>query len=246
MNKYKILILEDDVLYGMKLEIMLEDSDYEVVKICTNIQQINEALKTERFDLLICDLIIDGKYHGIELIKSLKQHSFPIIGITASNEESIYEEIIDMVYGYIVKPFHKITLMATIKKSLDDFSEKRLHDFISQKYIFVSGKGGKQEKLNFSDILYLESAVNYSMIHTTRAKYAKKVSLKKMVEQELDDRFLRIHHRFAVNSEYIINKNLHEIELINGQKFTISRSFSDETKAFFGKKKSVPTRHFLS
>ena len=73
-----------------------------------------------------------------------------------------------------------------------------------------------------------------------------KISLKKMVEQELDERFLRIHHRFAVNSEYVIARNQYEIELMNGQKFTISRSFSEVTRAFFGKKKSASTKHFLT
>lgn len=66
-------------------------------KICTKIIQSNLALKTERFDLLICDFKIDGGYHRVELIKNLKQQSFLIIGKTASSKESIFEEIIDMV-----------------------------------------------------------------------------------------------------------------------------------------------------
>lgn len=230
--KKNILILEDDPLYALKLEMMLEDSEYNTIAIVDNIAHAFEYINKSEIDIFISDLIIDSKPKGIEFIKKISPSNFPIVGITSSMDENFYNEIKNYIDTYLVKPFHKISFFSVLNKALSNFKEKKQYNFLAHKYILLSGKSGRLEKVNFMDIIYLESAVNYVTIYTIFGKYAKKISLNRIVNESLDHSFLRIHHKYVINSAYISALNLKEVILNNGQTFPVSRSFLENVKRF--------------
>ncbi len=60
------------------------------------------------------------------------------------------------------------------------------------------------EKIQYSDILYLEGNSNYTFIHLQNGKV--KVSCRTLrfhVNNSLDESFVRIHRAFCVNKSYI-------------------------------------------
>lgn len=236
----KVLILEDDPLFAIKLEIMLNDSDFQIVSIFNNIPDAVDYLSLNPIDVLISDLIIDHKPLGKKFIEEISPANFPIIGITSSLDHSFYQEIKDHIMGFLVKPFHKNSLVALLESSCIIFEERKLHDFLSKKFLLLSGKGGKLERVNFTDIIYLESCVNYVTIISNLGKYAKKISLNKIQKYELNDNFIRIHHRYVVNTVFISNTNLKEVTLKNDTTLPVSRTFVNNLKDFIKAKEKYP------
>jgi DNA-binding LytR/AlgR family response regulator len=71
-------------------------------------------------------------------------------------------------------------------------------------YFMLPNSHRKSEKIPYSEILYLEARVNYTLIHLQNGKV--KISPKTLlfhVNNSLNDSFIRIHRTFCVNVNYI-------------------------------------------
>jgi DNA-binding LytR/AlgR family response regulator len=235
----KVLILEDDLFFQTSLRYMLEGSDYTIIKSFDSLENLEDFFEENEVDIFICDLNINGEIVKKELLQKIKMKNIPIICITATLDEGIYDEIKDIVSSYLVKPFHKITLLSAIKKSVEQMRDEKLYNHINGKFIYVRKKGNILEKFNLSDIIYLESAGNYCYIHTTKKKLIEKISLNKMLKTKLDSRFRRVHHKFAINTEYLETFSYGELELMNHQVIPVSNTFKVNLNDIVGDKKII-------
>lgn len=93
---------------------------------------------------------------------------------------------------------------------------------------FVINKKRKFDKIPYTEILYLEGKINYTLVHLKSGKV--KVSartLKFHIEHSLNDSFWRIHRSFCVNSKYIGHydevQNPSFLLLKSGEKLAVSR-----------------------
>lgn len=225
-----VLVLEDDPFFQASLRYMLKDSNYIIEDAIDNLDSLEECINTKSYDIFICDLNIQNEYVKRELLLKIKMLNIPIICITATIEEAIYNNIKDIVNGYLVKPFHKITLQSALGHGLDQFRKDKLHNFINEKYLFIRKQGSMLEKFNFSDIIYLESEGNYCFIHTKAKKVVEKISLSKLLKEKLDYRFRRVHHKFAINTEYLEYLGSNELILLYNHKIPWSSTFKNNLK----------------
>lgn len=239
MDKINVVILEDDQIFQIKLEHMLYETEFRVMNIFADTQKIEEYLETERVDIFISDLYIGNKPDGAEIIKKVSLKKIPIVCITTCQEDKIYYKLNDYLSGYLVKPFHRITLLSTLRKAIQNQKKDQLIDFIDRKYLMITGKLGRLEKINFSDIVHLEASGNYTIIVTKTAKFAKKISMNKLLQFELDARFRRIHSKYIINSEMITSLTYKSLVLNNNDVYIISRNFKKNIKDLY-KKKSTP------
>lgn len=68
----------------------------------------------------------------------------------------------------------------------------------------LPNRQGKTQKIQYSDILYLEGIANYTLIHLQDGNV--KLSPKTLlfhVNNSLDDSFLRIHRAYCVNKQFV-------------------------------------------
>lgn len=73
-----------------------------------------------------------------------------------------------------------------------------------QTHLLLPNRNRKTEKIQYSDILYLEGNINYTIIHLQNGKI--KISPRTLlfhINNSLDDSFIRIHRAFCVNRSYI-------------------------------------------
>jgi DNA-binding LytR/AlgR family response regulator len=232
-KEFKVLILEDDPFFEISLKYMFLDSVYEIVKVINCQTLLDESINFNKINLVISNVFIKGNYLTKELFLDLKRKGIPVVFISSVIEDNKYEELKDSVQGYLVKPFHKNTLLSVLKNCLEQSRKSKLHDFIDKKYLFVRNKGRELEKINFSEIVYLESAGNYCFINTLTKKYAEKISLTKMLKDKLDARFRRVHHKFAINAEYLERVGRAEVKLTNltlPMSNTFKQNLNDITK----------------
>jgi len=115
----KILLLEDDSLFGESIQDFLEEEGYEI-RLCRNGQEALDATYTEKFDLYLLDInvpLIDG----LSLLKELRsaEDDTPVIYLTSHTEKDVlleaYENGAD---DYLKKPFEIDELALRIKALL--------------------------------------------------------------------------------------------------------------------------------
>ena len=124
-NKYKILIVEDEVNICNLLETILTTNGYQVVVEGTCRDGIT-MLWSYVPDLVILDLGLPDK-DGLEFIKMVRQSdTTPILVLSARSDENDKVLALDLgANDYITKPFGNAELMARVRAALRDrrFSE---------------------------------------------------------------------------------------------------------------------------
>ena len=123
----RILVVDDEEVIRKFLRIHLAKLGYEVEEAEDGLKAI-EQLGKERFDLLICDIIMPQK-DGWEVVKEVKSNpktmNIPIMMLTAKNEDSDMFKGYDMGASYyMTKPFTKAQLQYGLKLLFEEDSEK--------------------------------------------------------------------------------------------------------------------------
>lgn len=117
-RKLKIFIVEDEQRIGRFLEIELQHEGYETAREIDGKQAL-ERIRTEKFDLILLDLMLPG-LDGMDVCRGVREFSdVPIIMLTARDE--IEDRVNGLDIGaddYITKPFAIQELMARIRNAL--------------------------------------------------------------------------------------------------------------------------------
>jgi len=118
MEKYKILIAEDDSDIRELLTLYLESNNYKV-SLASNGEEALAKLESDFFDLAIVDIMMP-KMNGYELIKKVRSFSdIPIIITSAKSLDN--DKILGIDIGadvYITKPFNPLEVVAYVKSLL--------------------------------------------------------------------------------------------------------------------------------
>jgi DNA-binding LytR/AlgR family response regulator len=146
--------------------------------------------------------------------------------MTSSIDEKIYEAAKKIqIVNYLTKPVQRLTLISTIEKLLKERKEFELDEIRQENALFVCDNNHKNVKVLYSEILWLSSDGNYTHIKTIAQKMTIYQSLVKTLKN-LDDRFVRCHQKYVINTQHIIYFTSQEVLLISEQKIPIGRSFS--------------------
>jgi DNA-binding LytR/AlgR family response regulator len=95
-------------------------------------------------------------------------------------------------------------------------------------YFLLPNKHRKFEKIPYSEIMYLQGNINYTLIHlqSGQVKLSPRTLLFHM-KNSLNESFIRIHRAFCVNKEYIQNYdekvNANIVVLRGGVQLAVSR-----------------------
>jgi len=105
--KAKVLLVEDEEHLARLLRLNLEREGYEVTSTASGSRAL-ELQASERFDLIILDLMIEG-VDGFEVVRQVRQRDarLPVLILTARSAEQ--DRVRGLELGaddYMVKPFH--------------------------------------------------------------------------------------------------------------------------------------------
>ena len=112
-----IVIVEDEVITQRYLQDILVNNNMNVSGCFDNASDTLEALKNINCDMILMDINIKGSMDGIQLSKKiLEKYTFPIVFITAHNDDATLEELLELApYGFISKPFSSKEILVTLK-----------------------------------------------------------------------------------------------------------------------------------
>lgn len=234
MNDIVVVVLEDNPIDQIKMQVMLSKSistqyQFHVGGIFTELDALLAYVATHKVDLVLSDIMIDGQPLGIELLRSFRHTNLPIILMTLSQEEELFMKAQQYrSIHYIIKPFHAISLHSAIEKALEEHQKSKQYDFLDKKYLHLSNKTGQKEYVWFTEIIYIEADDSYCYVYTSTKKYILRKSLHKLLSEDLNDLFIRIHHRYAVNKLHIQTSKTDMLKLVGEISLPIGRSFKKE------------------
>lgn len=118
MEKYHVLVVEDDKEIRDGIEIYLKNQGYEVSKAADGIEGL-EVIEKEDIHLAIVDVMMP-RMDGIHMVMELRKHyDFPVIMLSAKSEE--VDKIMGLNMGaddYVTKPFTPLELLARVNSHL--------------------------------------------------------------------------------------------------------------------------------
>ncbi|MBD3776520.1 MAG: diguanylate cyclase [Thiotrichales bacterium] len=136
----KVLYVEDTQSTADYTRYLMENAGWQVTHVKSGEEAIN-LLESQSFDLMVTDLILEGKISGIGLIHLIRQgrdsiRNMPILAVSGWND--LLRQVYVLKHGagdFIAKPFHETDFLARAinlvlnKKQLDEqiASQKALH-----------------------------------------------------------------------------------------------------------------------
>lgn len=218
MKRIKCIIVDDEPLAVSLLGSYVEKIPFfELVFSTENPIEALGYIQKNDADLIFLDIQMP-ELTGINFMKIVGNKLKYIL--TTAYAEYALEGYEHNVIDYLLKPisfgrFEKSVLKAQERYSVTNDS-KNSHFFIKS--------SGQQHRVNFNNILYIESIKDYVNIKTENQEYIVLDTLKSL-ENQLPENFARVHKSFIVNIDKIFRANnktiylLSEIEIPMGETY---------------------------
>lgn len=228
LNKINCIIVDDEPIAREILESYLQKiSNINLIKSCKNVKEALEITSNSNIDLILLDINMPD-ISGMTLAKVIDK-KIKIIFTTAYREYAVDGFDIQAV-DYLLKPISFERFSQAITKYIDlmEFSISKNSETIEQTksdFIFVRADR-KMVKINFDEILYIESLSDYLKIHTTNKTIITRETISNMEAKLSTEQFLRIHRSFIIAIAKIETYTNEFVE-VNNKALTISRTYKD-------------------
>lgn len=114
-----ILVVEDEEITALDIKFRLEKLGYCVPETVRSGELAVQKACTIQPDLILMDIVLDGKMDGIEAAETLMELDIPVIYLTAyADAETVKRARKTSPYGYLIKPFEEAELYTTIEMAL--------------------------------------------------------------------------------------------------------------------------------
>ena len=212
--KIKCVIIDDEPLAIKVVENHLKEfQNFEVIATFNNPIEALPLLEKSEVDVLFLDINMP-KMNGLDFAKSLNSNTSIII--TTAYREYAVESYDLNVLDYLVKPIPFNRFLKSINKVSQQYflkkEVKQKEDIINNESFMFLKVDKKLVKINFDELLYIESLKDYIKVFTLSQTYLVHKSLTSITE-ELPDNFIRIHRSFTIAIDKVksVEGNLVEI-----------------------------------
>ena len=184
------IVIDDTPLAVEKLEGFIRQVPFlNLLKSFNNGIEAISFMKTNPVDLVFLDIQME-QFSGLQFLESLQNP--PQIIIVSAYSQYAVNGFDHSVTDYLLKPYSFERFLKAIDKvQLDaDVSNQNEYMFVKTEY--------RMERINFSDILYIEGKGAYLRIITPMTKIMTLQSFQNMESLLPLDNFIRIHKSFIV------------------------------------------------
>lgn len=242
MDNINVLVIEDTPSEREALQKVLEANGYNVVGVASSHKEALAIFYTEKIDLLIIDIYLNGSPEGItfaETISVLPNAAKPFVFLTSSTDRHLFERAkLTNPFSYLLKPFNELELLYALELAIEKFYAQNNvflgeeeDTVISSEHLFIK-KGKSLKKVQITDIIYIEVEEKYCNIVTNNEKFVILISLTKISEMLDRTVFCRTHRNYMVNVDKIVEiiptDNL--VILTGNHKVTLGEKYKDLIK----------------
>ncbi len=118
MKKSRVLIAEDEMVTAIFLKKIFEEAGCSVIDLVSSGEAVLESVRMERPDLIVMDILLEGKLDGIDTIMKIQcDQDIPVVYITAStDDESIRRALTTRPLEYLAKPIQVPKVQMVVNK----------------------------------------------------------------------------------------------------------------------------------
>lgn len=177
-----------------------------------------QLLQQEPFELVFLDINMPV-ITGLEVLKNIPKR--PAVIITTAYENFAFDAYQLDVVDYLLKPISLPRFLKAIEKA-----RPFLNPQVVSRQLRVLVKGEMQTLLT-DELGFLESLGNYVRIHfiTKQRPLTVYGSLRELLDQLPEDRFVQIHKSYLVNLAAIHHQDATSIRLSSGEVLPVGRKF---------------------
>lgn len=182
----------------------------EVTAYFTDAFKAIDHLAKEPVDLLFLDIKMPD-ISGLELMESLQQKPM-VIFTTAYAEHAVHSYELNAT-DYLLKPFAFTRFLKACHKANELLKAKKTGKSVTTESIFIKS-GYEQVKINYSDILYLESGGNYmSFVLADGRTILSRLTITDTLALLPPAQFMRVHRSFIVNKLKVDRAERHQLHI---------------------------------
>ena len=228
MKQINCIIVDDEPIAREILATHLQKIDIiKVSKLCKNAVEAFNTISSDKIDLIFLDINMP-EISGLAFAKSINKN-IKVIFTTAYREYAIDGFDLQAV-DYLLKPISFERLLKAINKFSNENIEiigkpvVETHDI--NDFIFVRADR-KMVKINFSEILYIESLSDYIQIHLIDKTITTRETISNIEAKLPQHQFLRTHRSFIISINKIELFTNEFVELGN-KAIPISRTYKND------------------
>ena len=216
--KFRCIIVDDEPLARNFLERYCEKQrNLEVMGSFGDSETAFEYLKSNEIDILFLDVEMPVN-NGFQLLDKLVY--MPKIILTTSKTDYAFDAFQYNVADYLKKPISFTRFQESVHKIIESLNKTTVETTAED--IFIKTEG-KFIRLNYQDILYIESVGDYVKYFTPSKNYLTHSTLKAVEEKMNNKQFMKVHRSYIVNLRKI--KDIQDNSLIiEGKVIPISKS----------------------
>ncbi len=193
------ITLDDEPLALDLLEVYIQKVDFlELKGAFSNPFEASDFMQKNKIDLVFLDIQMPD-ITGIQWLKSIENP--PIVIFTTAYSQYALEGFNLDVLDYLLKPFDFERFFKAATKANDYFLllQKPDNEVVKDDFIFVKADY-QNVKINFDEILHIESMDDYCRIFLTSGKpVLTLMALKNLVEMLPAAQFKRVHRSHIIN-----------------------------------------------
>jgi len=215
----RILIVEDDLLIAQDLQELLYEAGYTAVQKARNPEQAMHFIQSKEIDLALLDIHLSHQVTGIDIAHQINTYlQIPFIYITSYSDPDTIDKIKHThPSGFLLKPFNKAQLLASIEIGMYNFGAKRnaaelpmkstldiaeVTEVVVDRHLLVK-ENYRFLRIPLSEIAWLESDRNYVTVFTAAKKYIIRSSLRKLLDQLPEEEFIKCHKQYIINTQMV-------------------------------------------
>jgi two-component system LytT family response regulator len=250
MTKLRILIVDDEILARNRLRLFLSrDATVEIVGECGDGLEALATIRREQPDIVFLDVQMP-RCNGFEVVEQLAAERRPEIIFVTAHDRFAVDAFATKAIDYLLKPFHGERLQQALARAIEHINIRRAGDLGRKlETLLAEPKLRAPERLAVrtegrvlfikpSEILWIEAANNYCILHLVDARRVMQRDTLTSVEQRLgSDDFARINRSAVVRIDQV--KELHPVTygdyvvmLQDGTRLPLSRNLRCRLEKF--------------
>jgi len=126
----RILVVDDEETIREIVSSMLKGANFQTRQASSGVEALSVLESGDEFDLVLSDLMM-AEMDGIALLEHSKERypDMPFVMVTAMNDISVaLQALRNGAYDYLLKPFEREQLLATVRRALENRRLKREND----------------------------------------------------------------------------------------------------------------------
>jgi two-component system LytT family response regulator len=247
----KAVIIDDEDINRDNLQQLLLQycAEITITGAAANAEEGRALIQQHQPDIVFLDIEMPGK-NGLDLLKSLPEHNFEIIFVTAHHQYGI-QAVKFAALDYLLKPINFEELQSAVTRAVKKRSEKQRNHQLENLIQLLHQQNTKSEhrialpttkETRFAkteEIIRCESSNNYTIFYLISGE--KIIVSKPIYEYEAllaDYQFIRCHQSHIVNTKLIkswIKTDGGHLLLYDKTEIPVSRQKREQVRALFSK-----------